>query len=169
MEFLKVARMLSSFGLKGEIKIYITSTNLDLRFKKNNFLYIDDELKTKLIIEKFTYKKDNIGIIKFDSINTKDDADKIIKHDLLVEKDNSLLPKNQYFYCDLIGLTCYDENNNEIGKIESILEATLPINLNIKTKNKVINIPFNDFFIKEIDLDSKKIIIHLIEGLIDEN
>lgn len=169
MEFLKVARMLSSFGLKGEIKIYITSTNINLRFKKNNFLYIDDDLKNKIKIEKFTYKKDNIGIIKFDSINTKDEADKIVKHDLLVEKDNSLLPKDQYFYCDLIGLNCYDENNNQIGVIDSILETTLPINLNIKNKNKIINIPFNDFFIKEIDLESKKIIIHLIEGLINEN
>ena len=46
MEYLKVANILAPVGLKGEMKVYTTSTNKDLRYKKNSVLIIDDELKS---------------------------------------------------------------------------------------------------------------------------
>lgn len=170
MEYLKVANILAPVGLKGEMKVYTTSTNKDLRYKKNSVLIIDDELKSEVHIEYYREKEKNIDILKFKEINSREDVEKLLKKDLLVIKDSKDLRKDEFFYTDLVSLECFDESNNYLGKIVKVLDYTGIINFSIEKENKkTVNVPFNDFFVKDVSLENKKVIIHTIEGLFDEN
>ncbi len=170
MEYLKVANILSPVGLKGEMKVYITTTNKELRFKKNNALLIDIDPKIELHVEYFKEKDNNIGVLKFKEINNREDVEKYLKKDILTIKNNNDLNKGEYFYSDLKNIECFDENNKYLGKVNKVIEYTGIVSLEIlNTNNKIINIPFNDYFIIDVSLENKKIIIHTIEGLFDEN
>ena len=47
----------------------------------------------------------------------------------------------------------------------SLEQITLKISKNLSKTHFFV--PFNDFFVKKVDLENKEIIIHLIEGLTD--
>lgn len=170
MEYLKVANILAPVGLKGEMKVYTTSTNKELRYKNNGKLFLDTNPKQELHIEYFKEKEKNIDILKFKEFNSREDIEKILKIDILVIKDNNDLKKDEYFYSDLKNINCYDENGKFLGLVNKVIDYTGIVSLEIKKENnKMINIPFNDYFIIDVSLNENKIIIHTIEGLFDEN
>ena len=82
-------------------------------------------------------------------------------------KDESILLKNEFYYDDLKDLKVYDEDKKEVGITIEIEEFPANLTLKIKTiEGKISFVPFNDFFIKIIDLENKTITIHVIEGLL---
>ena len=167
MEYLSVGKITQTFGIKGEVKVYVTSSFSLERFKKNNTLYIkfnDEYLKLKT---ERSYQKDaNFYIVKFFDYDDATISESLKNNYLYVEKDTSILKDNEYFYVDLIGLDVLDENQRKIGVIEKIEEFPAQITLKIKFNDKFYYVPFNDFFIKDVNLKDHYIKIHVIDGLI---
>ena len=89
-----------------------------------------------------------------------------VNKNIYVPHDRSELEEGEYYYEDLIGLICYDSNNEEIGEVIDLQEVPQGLILEIRGKEKTILIPYVDEFIEEIDLDNKKILINEIEGLL---
>ena len=167
MEYLSVGKITQTFGIKGEVKVYVTSSFSLERFKKNNTLYIkfnDEYLKLK--IERSYQKDANFYIVKFFNYDDATISESLKNNYLYVEKDPSILKDNEYFYVDLIGLDVLDENQRKIGVIEKIEEFPAQITLKIKFNDKFYYVPFNDFFIKDVNLKDHYIKIHVIDGLI---
>jgi len=167
MEYLKVATILSTVGLKGELRVYTTSTQKELRYKKNNVLFIEyNNEYIEFHIENYRNKDGNIDILKLKEINSPEEAEKFIQKEILALKDYDDLKKEEYFYSDLENSNCYDEDNNFLGKVVKVQDFTNIISLEIEKEDKKrVFVPFNDFFIKEVNIKDKKIFIHIIEGL----
>ena len=169
-KYLLTAKAIKTIGLKDDIKIYSSTTFEDLRYKKGSILYLkNNDEYSPYEIEKASFKGGNIFQIKLKNVDTIEDAEKIINKEFYSIKDESILFDNEFYYDDLLLSDVYDEENNHIGKVISIEEFPSQITLKVqKTLQKsAFFVPFNDFFIKNVDTNSKKIIIHLIEGLID--
>lgn len=168
--YLKVGKIIDTFGLKGEVKVYTTSTLKDLRYSKNYELYIDlgDE-KLKVTIKNHKQKDKNIDILSFNEFNNINDIEKFVGKELLAIKDNNDLYEDEYFYSDLENCIVFDEEHKELGKVIQVNDFNNVINLEVKlnSKDKSIFIPFNDFFVKGVDINNKTIIIHVIEGLLE--
>ena len=171
MEYLKVAKILSTVGLKGEVRVFTTSTFKDIRYKKGSLLFYKDENGDykEIHIKSYRNKEGNIDYLTFIEFDSIEKVEPLIDKELFALKDYKNLKKDEYYYSDLISSTCYDEENKEIGVIKDIKEFNSNVSLEIKLKenNKTIYIPFNDFFIRDVDIDNKKIIIHVIEGLLE--
>lgn len=170
MEKLKVCKILSTIGLKGEVKVYTTSSFKEIRYKKNNELfYIENDKENVLTVSSFRNKEGNIDVLTFKEIKTVEDATKILGKELFVEKDESILNDEEYFYSDLISSKVFDEDHNELGVVQGIDEftANLSLRLKLNSSKKIIYIPFNDVFVKNVDINKKEITIHVIEGLLD--
>ena len=61
----------------------------------------------------------------------------------------------------------YDEEDNLIGKVKDIEEYASYQTLRIsRNKDKDVLVPFVKAFIKNVDLENKKIVIHVLEGLL---
>lgn len=168
MEYLSVGKIVNTVGLKGEVKIYITSSFSSLRFKKDSTLYyLKDNEYLPLVVES-SYKKDsNFYVVKFKEINSESAGFLFRNIEILAIKDNDILDKNQYFYSDLVSLNVITEDNKPLGKVIKVEEFPTQITLKILYNQKHYFVPFNDFFIKNVDLDNHTITIHYIEGLLN--
>lgn len=167
MEYLSVGKITKTFGIKGEVKVYVTSSFSLLRFKKNNILYIkSNEEYQPIKIEKSYQKDSNFFVVKFFNYDDATISETLKNQYLYIEKDPSILKDNEYFYVDLIGLDVFDENELNVGKVDKIEEFPAQITLKISFKNKFYYVPFNDFFVKEVNLKNHYIKIHTIDGLI---
>ena len=168
MEFLTVGQVVRTIGLKGEVKIYPSTHFRDTRFKKGSRVFLlndNNEIERELTI-KMHRVNGNCDNLIFEEITSIEEAEKINKKYLFVEKNREILGKNEYFYSDLIGMKVDFDNGQEIGVVKAIEEYNSYVTLRVKTKGKDVLIPFVEAFIKSVSLEEKHIIIKFIEGLL---
>ena len=168
MEYLIVGTVVRTIGLKGEVKIYPSTHFRDSRFSKGSHVFLLDENKNiteDLLIVKH-FKNGECDNLIFDGYDTIEKAEKLLKKDLYVEKDQSFLKKGEYFYSDLEKMEAYFDNGNLIGKVKKVEEYSSYATLRIEHSPKDVLVPFVPAFIKSVSLEEKKIIIKFIEGLL---
>ena len=168
MEFLTVGQIVRTIGLKGEVKVYPSTHFRDTRFKKGARVFLlnsNNEIEQELTIKMHRTNGDCDNII-FEEISSIEEAEKINKKYLFVEKNTEILGKNEYFFSDLVGMKVDFDNGQHIGVVKAIEEFTSYATLRVKTDGKDVLIPFVKAFIKSVSLEDKQIIIKFIEGLL---
>ncbi len=161
-----VGKILSSWGVRGEAKVLPLTYSND-RFDELEQVYISEAGGYRtLTIENYRVAGRYI-IIKFREVSTREDVKKIQGRELLIREEQSPpLPEGVYYHYQIIGLDVFTEEGECIGRITNIIE-TGSNDVYVVEGEKEILIPAIDEVIKEIDVNGKKMIIHLIEGLLD--
>ncbi len=168
-EYLLVCKVLKPVGLKGDLKVYTYTTFKDIRYKKGSKLfYKNGEDYIELTVKSFYSKGGNLDVISFKDLDEIDKVNFLLGKEIYALKDDSLLNENEFYYSDLTGLKVIDEENNELGKVISIEEFPAQITLKIQKNSAKSHffVPFNDFFVKEVNIKDGFIKIHLIDGLL---
>lgn len=160
MEYIYIGRIITTHGLKGEMKLRSNFKFKEQVFKKGFKIYIG---KDKELHEITSYRKHQ----EYDMIIVTDisDIDKAIsyKQQLVYINKEDLDLENEYLDEDLIGLNAI-YNNENIGIIESITDEGNN-NIIIRLNNGKC-IPRNSNFIDNVDLNKKEIIFKNLEGLL---
>lgn len=177
IKFLRIGKIVKPQGIKGEVKVLVTTSDIN-RFKslKNVYLHIDEEASDETILNNIDIKEvievkflKDFVILKLKNVDSVEDAEKLRNMSLYVNREDSYkLKQNEYFLADLNGLVVKNIDNNEIiGKVTDILETKTQSILVIKNESKEVLIPLVDEFIKNIDLENKLIQVKLLEGMIE--
>ena len=168
MEFLTIGQVIRTIGLKGEVKIYPSTHFRDIRFKKGSRVFLldkDNEIERELTI-KMHRINGNCDNLIFEEISSIEEAEKINKQYLYVEKNRKFLGENEFFYSDLIGMQVDFDNGKTIGIVKAIEEYNSYATLRVKTDGKDVLIPFVKAFIVSVSLENKHILVKFIEGLL---
>lgn len=162
MKYLEVGKIVTTHGIRGEVKIQVITDNLS-RFEKGSILYIGEE-KEQIIVDNYRVQK-NMVLLSFNGITNINDVLKYINKMIYVDIDE-VRDEDEIYYDDLIDcIVLVDEQ--VIGVVTDVIEVPQGEILQIKKQNgKNVLVPFVDEFIVEVDIKNKKIIIDPIEGLI---
>ena len=162
MDLLEVGKIVNTHGLRGEVKI-VTWTDAPDVFENLAYVYSGEQ---KLTIQNVKYQKNNI-IVKFKEIPSIDDAEKYKNKVLTAERDMlGELPEGTYYIADLIGLDVYDDEGNNIGVLADVFNTGSNDIYEVKREGKKpLLLPVIDDVVLNIDLDAKKITVHIMEGL----
>lgn len=161
MNLIYLGKLVNTHGIKGEVRIISDFKYKNTIFKKNNKLYIDNKPYT---IETYRVHK-MFDMVKLDSINSIDDALNIKGKNVYINKDEYIF--DGYLDEDLIGLEVYD-NKEYKGKIIDIYKTNTNDLLVIDGIKKHM-VPNIENFVKEVDIENKKIYIEYIRGLDNED
>ena len=170
-KYLLVGYIVRPRGLKGVVKVKSTSYFASQRYKKGNTLYLyneQEDIRIKVTANTHVQEQ-GFDFVSFKEYTDINQIEKYVGYQIQVAEDEvPTLPKNTYYFYQLEGLRCFDEEGNEFGYIKKVEDFTSQTSFRILLKNnKTVLIPFVEFYVKKIDLENKKIIIHLIPGLID--
>lgn len=167
MEYLEIGQIVNTNGLKGLVTVNPFTDDIT-RFEDLETVYIlyHNEL-IKMTIEDIKYKKNQV-LLKFKGIDTIEEAEKYRECYIKIDrKDAVKLPKDTYFIADLLGLEVFTSDNRFLGKIDDVFQTGSNDVYVVKDeKGKQILLPAISDVVKKVDLENKKIIIELIEGLI---
>ena len=164
-EYLSLGKIIDTFSLDGSVKIFSTTTNQDIRYKKGKKVIISREEKLELTVSSYR-RSSSFDIVKFKEINTVEEAIQLKGKEVLVIKDTNDLKEGYYFYSDLVGCSIVSEDK-ELGKVIQVEEFPAQITLRAKTKEgKEFFVPFVKAFIRSVDIDNKIININYVEGLL---
>lgn len=167
MDYTIIGKIINSHGIKGEVKIYPFTDDMD-RFIDLKKVYIGDSKKeVHLKTVKFHKGFPIIGFDEFDDINQiLNLKDQLIYVD---DKDRIKLPEDHYFIYDLVDCEVFDTTNNKIGQIIDVLQNVSNDVYVVKDEfsHKEYLIPAVKQFVKLVDVENKKIVIDPIEGMIE--
>ncbi len=154
-EKIEIGKIINTFGIKGEIKVY----------PYNNLI---DEVKELTIsnkkyeIEKIRYQK-NIAIIKLKGLDDISEAEKFKGTILEIDKAEAPeLPENTFYVKDIIGLDVYTDEGKYLGKIDDVFNTGAN---DIYSIGEIL-LPATEEVIKQIDIENKKMIVHILKGLL---
>lgn len=160
-----IGRIVTTQGNKGEVKV-ISLTDFPNRFRNLKRVYLVQEGKEPIIteIEKAGHHKGFI-ILKIKGYDSISQAEELKDSSISIPKEERIkLKKDEYYIDDLMGLEVENEKGERLGKIIDIIRN--PGNDIYVVKNdKELWIPATKEVVKRIDLENKKITIHMMEGL----
>jgi len=168
MDRLEVGKIVNTHGIKGEVKI-VTWTDYPEVFEDLEYVFAKKKNEEiKLNLKQIKYQKNNI-IAKFSEINSIEEAETFKNCVLTAERDMlGELPEGVYYIADLIGCEVFSDSGEDLGKISDVFNTGAnDIYAVSAPQRKDLLIPVTDETIVSVDIENKKVIVHLIEGLED--
>lgn len=165
-EYFEIGQIVNTFGIKGMVKVKPFTENIE-QFEELEKIYIKNkDGKKEYKIQEVKYHKQMV-LIKFEGIDNPEDADLLRGSYLLINrKDAKPLEEGTYYIVDLLGLEVYTDEGVLLGKVDDIFNTGSNDIYVVKDElGKQVLLPGIDNVIKQVDLENKKIIVHIIPGL----
>jgi len=163
-----LGKIVSKFSFRGEVLIKLDTDEPETYINMESvFVSYNDNL-VPFFMEKCVLHKSDLLRVKFEDIDTEEDADDLMKAELYLPL--TLLPKlsgNQFYFHEVIGFTVIDSNFGKVGTITAINDSTAQALFEINRDGVEILIPMNDEFIDRLDREAKTLFVNTPEGLIE--
>ena len=173
-EWLVVGLITSCHGINGQLKVKSLS-DFEERFLKPGMRWLqkENEPPSKIkLISGFKQPGKETFIVKFQGINTRNNADKLKKFKILVKADSlPKLKKEEFHFLELLNLEVKTLENDELKKIGKVINLEneknnlLVIEL-FKNQKKVL-IPFVKEIVPLVDIKNNFLIIKPPNGLLE--
>lgn len=165
---LEIGQIVNTFGIKGEVKVKPFTEDIR-RFDKLKKVNIQQKnSKKEYEIENVKYHKEMV-ILKLKGIDKIEQAEPLKNSYLKIDRnDEEPLEKGTYYIVDLLGLSVYTDENILLGTLDDIYNTGSNDIYVVKDElGKQTLLPAIQDVIKQIDMENKKIIVHIIKGLLD--
>lgn len=165
---LRVGVITSTHGVRGEVKVFPTTDDAK-RFRKLKEVLLDTgKEQITMEIEGVKFFK-NMVILKFKGFDNINDIEIYKGRDLLVTRDNAVaLGPDENFIVDLIGLSVVTDEGKELGTLTDVIQtgANDVYEVTMPGERKVL-LPAIKQCILKVDLEAGKVLVHLLDGLMD--
>ena len=166
-QLLQVGVISSTHGVRGEVKVFPTTDDVK-RFKKLKKVILDTgKEQLPLEIEGVKFFKQFV-ILKFRGIDNINDIEKYKGKSLLVDREHAVkLKKDEYFIADMIGMDVFTEDGELFGALKDVMETGAnDVYIIEMSDGKEVLVPAIKQCILDVDIENRKMVIHLQEGLV---
>ena len=168
-EYLLLGYVTDAFSLDGTLKVLSKTDFASIRYQKGKEIYLFNSRNNQrncFVVESYR-SSGQFDFVKVEGINTKEDALSYKGYEIQALKDYDSMPKDSYYFSDLVGCEVVDENDQHLGQVTRVEEFPAQLTLRVKRKGQEdFFVPFVKAFIKKVDIINKKIVINVIGGLL---
>ena len=164
----RIGVVTKTHGLKGEVAVFPTSDDLD-RYSYLEKCYIKNGNSYREVTCNSCKYMKNTVVLGFDEISTIEEAEKIIKAEIYVDREDAVpLDDGEYYMADLIGFKAVLEDGSVVGTLDDYTETPAQTILIFKAADdgREIMIPDVPEFVGDVDLDEKTIVIKPLKGML---
>ncbi len=163
-----LGKVVKKYSFKGELLVKLDTDEPQLFTKMESvFVELHKNLVPFFILQSSLHKSQLLRV-KFEDVTNEAEADALLGTELYLPL--TFLPKltgNRFYYHEIIGFTVEDTSFGKVGIISGVNDTTSQALFEIDHNGKEILIPINDIFIKNVDRESKNILLDVPDGLID--
>jgi 16S rRNA processing protein RimM len=165
-ELLPVGRITGLHGLRGEVKL-LPYGGLD-EFTWKTVVLIHKGEKSSFSVRSVRRHRGSF-IIALDGFTTREASEPLVGSELYIPKSVLAgLPAGEYYYVDLIGMEVSTDDHRYLGHVTNVIAAGPQDVLEINGPFGEVLVPAVEQFVVEVDRDGKKIVVHLLEGLLPD-
>jgi 16S rRNA processing protein RimM len=185
-QFLEAGQIVSTHGIKGELNVtpWCDQPEFLMGFDRFYFKEGKDGREERAVESVRTNK--SLVIVKFEGINEIDEAVKLIKSIIYIDRSGVTLPEGSYFEQDLMGLEVIDDiSGKSYGCLTSVLhtgandvygvtplcipqQGSVPQQGNTTQHGKEVLIPAIKDVIKAVDIEGGRMLITPLKGLFED-
>lgn len=164
-EYIKVGKIVNTHGVKGCLKCIPMTDDME-RFDELEYVYTEKDNKKRKINNAW-YRK-GLVYLELEDINDMDAAESL-RNTFISIYDDQLreLPEGSYYLFDLEGMEVYSDLGEYVGKISDIYQTGANDVYEVTDKKNSYLIPAVKDVVKEVSVKEKKMVIHVIEGLLE--
>ena len=163
-----LGKIVSKFSFKGEVLIKLDTDEPESYLEMESVFVEYDKNLVPFFIEKSSLQKSNLLRVRFEDVNSEEEADDLMKCNLYLPLE--MLPElneDQFYFHEIIGYKVDDINYGEVGILTAVNDMTAQALFEVEKDGKQVLIPMNDEFIQKVDKANKTIFVNTPEGLID--
>lgn len=167
MESIIIGEILKPQGIKGELKVYPITDNVN-RFKKLKEVYLSDG-KNEMSFSVKGVRIDPKGMVflYLEGIDTPEQVEKYRGFQVRVDRSEVPVLKDRWYYFELEGMRVY-ENDKLLGTLTRVQETGANDIYLVKTSEGEICIPALKSVVINVDVPGKRMDVILPPGLLDD-
>jgi 16S rRNA processing protein RimM len=166
MKKIKIGQIVRPFGLKGEVKIKLFTDFPDQRFTLGMPLVLTGEKSDVDVVVSSFRMHQGFALVSFEGKPSIDDVEIYRNFEVSIDEDRIEQNEDEIYFFDLIDCAVMDEEGVCLGIISEVIDTPAHAIIRVKREGKDLLIPYVDAFILDEDMDAKKIIVRLIEGML---
>ena len=166
-QFFQVGIYTNTHGVRGEIKVFPTTDDPN-RFRKLKKVIMRTEKGDRLMeIAGIRFSKQMV-LMKFKGIDNINDIEMFKGSGLYVPREDAIpLGKDEYFIADLIGITVYTDEGEELGRLSEVLQTGANDVYVVTGKDREYLLPAIADCVQTVDPEGGRMVVHMMEGLLD--
>jgi len=164
-----VGKLVNTHGLHGEVRVISTTDFPDQRFRKGNELLLFHSTLTEPVKLKIATRRSHKGfeILSFHGYTNINDIEKYKGGELKIPEEALMeLEEDEFYIHQLIGCEVVTDEGEELGKIVDVMQPGANDVWVVKGERGEILLPYIDGCIKHVDVANKRVVCHLMEGLL---
>ena len=163
--FLVIGRVLKPHGVRGEVRVEVT-TDLPERYTWLDTVYVGKREPKPVRVESVRFHK-SWALIKLEGYDSRETAGVLRSEWLQVPEEEGIpLEEGEYFLFALIGLEVHSDAGVQLGIIKDVIETGANNVFVVKGPLGEILIPDIEEVVLEIDFEDKIMVVHPLEGLL---
>jgi 16S rRNA processing protein RimM len=166
LQLVAVGMIVKGFGIRGHVVVQ-PMTDMPARFARLKAVWMgrDTHTVTRCGIELAVVEPRGIRL-KLDGIDDRTAADTLRGMLLFVEETEAIrLPKGHVFVHELLGMFVHDEEGHSLGTVADVLKYPANDVYVVRDGMREILIPAVKEFVRAIDVRTRTVTVHLIEGM----
>ena len=167
--FVCIGKVLKPFGIQGALKIQNFSDIPD-RFENMDFLYIGPSTDLAVPYEIVSVEYHNRYIILYLLRYTNRNIAESLQgfYCYIPKSQQEALPEDNFYVDDLLGMKVENTAGREIGTVSDVISNPANDVLVVQTQGGEALIPMVVDVVQEINLADGKVIVQLIEGMLED-
>jgi 16S rRNA processing protein RimM len=163
-----IGKALKPWGVKGEMKIE-PITDFPKRFGNLTRVYLVSPAGKEMICEVTAVRYVGTApVIQIAGYDSPEKAKALNGWLVRVPEEETVpLPEGTYYWFELIGMEVFSEADEKLGTIVDIFETGSNDVYVMKQGRKEIYIPATQEVVKQVDRKAKRMVIHLLDGLME--
>lgn len=168
-ELLQVGVVTQTHGIRGEVKVFPTTDDAG-RFRDLKKVFLDTgREKLPLEIQGVKFFKQFV-IVKFKGLDTINEVERFRRCPLLVPREDAVpLEEDEYYIADMIGMQVETEDGKAFGVLKDVMETGAnDVYVIDSISHGEVLVPAIKECIRKVDVAEGKMIVHLMDGLVQE-
>ena len=164
----EIGKIVAVHGVEGQLVISHRVSNYQ-QIKRESVLLLEiwPESFIPFFIEKIGSVTNDSMAVKFEEINSREEARKFVGKKVFIKDGHILQTINADEWGFLTGYAVIDQQGTKVGNVEDILSYGLQMLIETTYKSKKIHVPLHPDLIVHLDRDNKLIQMHIENGLLE--
>ncbi|MDA8233231.1 MAG: ribosome maturation factor RimM [Clostridia bacterium] len=161
-----IGKIVSTQGHRGEVRV-LPYTDFPERFQTMKEITVSLNGRIQIMHPEKVWQHKKFIIIKFEEVHDMNQAELLRDALILISPEQlNQLPEGTYYIFQIVGLEVYTEEGRLLGKIKEVLSTGSNDVYIIERENqRDLLIPAIKQVIKKVDVENKKMVVELMEGL----
>jgi len=165
-----IGKIIGTHGLAGALKV-LPLTSFPKRYETLQRVTLEDAQGNQedYHIQSLRYQGDKL-LLQFKELSSVSQVQPYVNGSILIDSEELRpLPKGSFYHFDLLGMQVFTEEGKWIGELKDIFSTGSNDVYVVKQGSREYMIPAIREVIREVDVHQKKMKIHVLEGLLEND